>query len=785
MTTVREPSGRSGEPGRTRRVPPPARSARTSGDARAAGGRTTSVRGNGLPAADGRGGRTTGDSSRSRTRGTGRGETRDRSARASDSAAARGTTRNGRTDRRPVAPSRPARERRAPDRPAPARGRTPGTESTTDRTVRAARRPVRSHRGHRTRRDRAVRYNVTLRHRGALVILLVLLLAAAVKLVIIQGVQADELTAQSRVNMTKTAPIPATRGAITDRNGSQLAFTIEGRQLAARPGAFLDDPTNVRTVENYDGDDVPARTAAQKRELVADIIIGVLGEDRARGTDRATLLAQMSRTDTPYVYLVKQVLPAQADNILEQVKAVLGYEEVVLNKGTAKETVMHEIDAISAESKDIRQNPDGTLAEAVVGVTGNMNEGLSGVESKYNALLAGTNGSITQQYTGGRPVPDTVTKDVPVVNGTGITLTLDSDLQYSVEQMVADKVNATGAKRGCAIVKGVKDGQIYSMYCYEPGKTALETGNPALLEPFEPGSVNKVVTFAAALDAGLITPDTVIKQVDDSIEMGGRSIRDAWSHDPVDMTATGVLAKSSNVGTLMIAQKVGEDAFESYLKKFGLGQKTGIGLAESAGQLPERDQWSATSFANLPIGQGVSMTMVQLVDMYQAIGNKGVMIQPSIVAGTTTDGVWTAAKAPTKTRVMKETSATALLEMLQATTQSGRNDGDIGRHGTAPDAAVTGYPVAGKTGTAQQIDPATGTYSDTVHTLTFAGVAPANDPVYAVAVMLDAPNEEGEAGEVAAPLFHDIMAYALRAADVPPTATVTPEKDLYVGDGWQ
>jgi cell division protein FtsI (penicillin-binding protein 3) len=315
------------------------------------------------------------------------------------------------------------------------------------------------------------------------------------------------------------------------------------------------------------------------------------------------------------------------------------------------------------------------------------------------------------------------------------------------------------------------------MACYEPGKSPKETGNKAVTDAIEPGSVNKVVTFAAALEKGLITPTTVFN-VNGTIDVGDVTIHDAWGHGPVNMTAAGILGKSSNVGTLMIAQQVGQDAFVDMAKKLGQGVKTGVQLpAETSGRFPAPSTWSASTFGNLPIGQGVSINLVELASMYQTIANNGVRVQPTIVAGTGVDGQITPSPQGTATQVMNPATARTLLDMLRGTIQGG----DSNHRGTAPQAAITGYQVAGKTGTAQKVDPETNDYSQTAITSTFAGVVPADNPKYVISIMLDDPKGNSAAGTTScAPLFHDIAAYAMRAADVPPSATEAPIYDLYV-----
>jgi len=323
----------------------------------------------------------------------------------------------------------------------------------------------------------------------------------------------------------------------------------------------------------------------------------------------------------------------------------------------------------------------------------------------------------------------------------------------------------------------VADAQVPAMACYEPGKSPRETGNKAITDAIEPGSVNKVVTMSAALEKGLIKPDQVFN-VDGKIDIGDATIKDAWAHGPQNMTATGILGKSSNVGTLMIAQQVGPDAFMDMARKLGQGVRTGIQLpAETSGYLPKQSTWSSSTFGNLPIGQGVSESLLQLAGMYQAIANNGVRITPTLVASTTVNGVTTPTPAGAQTMAMSPQTSKTLIQMLHGPIQGG----DEYHRGTAPAAAITGYQVAGKTGTAQQVDEDTGEYSKTLITSTFAGIVPADNPKYVIAIMLDNPKGDSPAGTTScAPLFHDIAAYAMRAADVPPSAQEAPIYDLYV-----
>ncbi len=571
-------------------------------------------------------------------------------------------------------------------------------------------------------------------------VLLALLAAVAVKLVFIQGVDAAAYAATGAAQRSRTVDLPATRGTITDRNGAQLAFTVQGAAVAARPALFSSDA---------------------QRSAVADILVTDLGST----VSKSDIMAKLTDGKSPYVYLARGLMPAQAAEIMKQVRKVLSIKQV---------------DAVVTERQDLRQYPDGSLAGSLLGTVAWDGHGAGGIEVKYDKVLSGAAGSREFDIDAlGRTIPGTERAMTPAQDGGSVQLTLDSDLQYTAQEMLHEHIVATGSVGGSIVVMGAKNGQVYAMASDVPGKTPAEVGNLAITTPFEPGSVAKAVTFGAALEQGIITPDTVY-DVPDSIRMGGRTIHDAWGHSKVGMTATGILAKSSNVGTLMIAQQIGPDAFAAELKKFGLGAKTGIQLpAESAGVVPAQSQWSATTFANLPIGQGLSMTLLQMASMYQGIANGGLRMPPTMVAGTSKDGTPQQVAAAAPVQEMSQQAAGTLLDMMRGTVQ----DGGFMDGGTAPKAAITGYQVAGKTGTAQQVDPACHCYSATKVNATFAGIVPADNPQFVIAIMLDAPHAGLEGGTSAALLFHDLAAYTMRAFDVPPSAGPAPLYHLYTNTG--
>ena len=268
------------------------------------------------------------------------------------------------------------------------------------------------------------------------------------------------------------------------------------------------------------------------------------------------------------------------------------------------------------------------------------------------------------------------------------------------------------------------------------------------------------------MELGKVGPRTVIDTAPGYIQIGKHKINDAHRHGP--LTVEQIIQKSSNVGTLMLARKVGDKRFADMVAAFGLGQRTGVSLpGESPGQVPALSQWSGGSFANLPIGQGLSMTLLQMTSAYQAIANDGVRIPPRIIAAETRDGHRESPMpTPDGITVVSPQTARTVRDMFRAVVQ----DDPTGRQrGTGPAAAVPGYQVSGKTGTAQQVDPHCNCYSDSRYNITFAGIAPADDPRYVIGLIMDNPrrSSDGSGGQSAAPLFGTIAGWLLQRARVP------------------
>jgi cell division protein FtsI (penicillin-binding protein 3) len=590
------------------------------------------------------------------------------------------------------------------------------------------------------------------RHRTGNAVIFLVLVVAAAQLFTLQVPRAAGLRAEAAGQLKVTDVEKAVRGAIVDRNNDKLAFTIEARALTFQPVKIRKqlEEAKAKTPEAPD----PQR---RLRDIAAEVALRLSNKP-----DAATVLKKLRSNDS-FVYLARAVDPAIADAITTK------FPEV------------------GSERQDLRQYPGGSLAANIVGGIDWDGHGLLGLEDSLDAALAGTDGSITyDRGSDGVVIPGSYRNRHDAVDGSTVMLTLDDDIQFYVQQQVQQAKDLSGAKNLSAVVLDAKTGEVLAIAndnTFDPSQDIgrqedRDLGNPAVSSPYEPGSVNKIVTAASVIEYGLSNPDEVL-QVPGSIDMGGVTVKDAWEHGTMPYTTTGVFGKSSNVGTLMLAQRIGPDRYADMLKKFGLGQRTGVGLpGESAGVVPPIDQWSGSTFANLPIGQGLSMTLLQMTGMYQTIANDGVRMPPRIIKTTVApDGTRTDEPRPEGVRVVSPQTAQTVRQMLRATVQ---RDPSGDQQGTGPLAAVDGYQIAGKTGTAQQINPGCGCYYDNVYWITFAGMAPADDPRYVIGIMADNPQRtaEGLQGTTMAPLFHNIAAWLLQRENVPLSADPGPPLTL-------
>ncbi|MDP9101819.1 MAG: penicillin-binding protein 2, partial [Actinomycetota bacterium] len=573
---------------------------------------------------------------------------------------------------------------------------------------------------------------------GGLAAMLLILAVLGGRLVWLQGINSAAYAETASRQRLSTTTLLAPRGQITDRNGVPLALTVDARAVFGEP----------RTIAKATCPPVSSRpcTAAAIAAALAPVL----------HVPADVLTAKLSRTSA-FVYLARQLDPAVA----KQVRSL-----DLIGIGTLPEPK--------------RIHPAGDVAANVVGFMDRDGmQGLAGVEYGWGSVLAGRDGRATAETDrAGRVIPNGVQSRVPPVPGRDIELTLDRDLQWYAQQTLTAKVAETKALNGAVIVLDVRTGEVLAMAStptFNPDATSPVTDaarrNTAIGDTYEPGSVNKVITAAAALEAGIVTPSTVIT-VPNTYQVAGHTLHDAEQHPLEHLTFAGVIAKSSNIGTVQVAQQLGPDRLYAALRNFGFGTLSGLGLpGEQRGFVPKPASWSGTSIATIPIGQGLSVNALQVASVYAAVANDGVRVTPNIIKALADGTGRMVAVAPaTARRVVPSSVATTLRSILEAV---------ITDQGTAPLAAVPGYRIAGKTGTAQRPD-GHGGYGGG-YTASFVGMAPADAPRLVCAVVIQAPQHPYFGGLVAAPVFHDVMGFALRSFAIPPTGTTAAPLRLTAG----
>jgi cell division protein FtsI (penicillin-binding protein 3) len=508
----------------------------------------------------------------------------------------------------------------------------------------------------------------------------------------------------------RTVTLVADRGSIFDRNGNDLAVS------AARSSVWADP----RVVRN------PAAYAAKLAPIV--------------GVDQAALRARLSQHELGFVYVARQV-----EKSVERRVRALGLPGV----------------GFVPEAK--RYYPAGTLAAPLLGFVGTDNQGLSGLEFGADKILGGRPGRMEiEEDPAGHQLPNGQRRGQAPIRGSDLVLTIDESLQYQTERVLAEEVGTTGANGGMAVIADVRTGDILAMANVDAGANgapahAASSNEPdrALTDVFEPGSTNKVVTIAAAIEAGLVNPGTVL-QVPSRIVVDGQNYDDVKTH-PLQMSVADIVRESSNVGTIEIAKALGAGRFDAAMRAFGFGAPTGLHFpGEAAGILLPLDQYNATSMASMPIGGGIAVTAMQMLDVYMTIANDGVARVPRLVAATIdADGNRTDRALGATHRVVSSATAASMRQMLEAVVE-----GD----GTGTLAQIPGYLVAGKTGTARKPPYDKPPYK---YVASFAGFAPADHPSLAAIVVLDEPQSNVYGGQVAAPVFARIMQYALAVQRVP------------------
>lgn len=542
------------------------------------------------------------------------------------------------------------------------------------------------------------------------------------------GARYRMLAEQQRLQMN---PLPAMRGSITAADGTVLAGTVQTDLVFADPKLM---------------------TTAQQPQVAA-ALAGPLGMPEAR------LLSLIQHPSSPQYVVLKQAVPAAMGNRINHLA----------------------LPGISLHQSYGRIYPNGQLAASLVGFTDLRNgtlAGEAGVEQSYNSLLAGRNGSEEVQITtNGEPIPLGVAKMTPAAPGRDVRLTILPGLQYAAEQACQQRVLITHALNCTAVVMQPHTGQILALAQYptfDPSAPASvdATTDDAVETEFTPGSTAKLITVAAALERGGQTAMTPYR-IPDQITVGaGYTFHDAEFHPTERLTVAGILAHSSNVGMVQVVQHVSPRVQYDYFRAFGLGQPTGLNLpGVTNGSLPQPAQWWGNERYTLSFGQGVAANAVQMASVYATIANGGVRVQPSIVAGTTTaSGQFSPAPAPSRHRVIKASTARELIRILQQVPV-------LNASGGVPWGVIAGYPIAAKTGTAQEPDLAK--HCLCAYGSSYIGLAPANNPQVVVAINVQDPKGKIYFGvQVAGPVFYQVMRSALQTLKIPPNYLPPPKVRL-------
>jgi cell division protein FtsI (penicillin-binding protein 3) len=520
----------------------------------------------------------------------------------------------------------------------------------------------------------------------------------------LQGVEASQLSSQALNQQTETIDVPGLRGAILDRNGTRLASSEDAATIYATPYQVKNPPA-----------------AAAK-------LAPILEEKKGKVLEELTV-------ESGFSYLAKDIDLATAEKVEK-----LGLE------------------GIGQLPASRRTYPQGEMAGQVIGVVGDEGKGLTGIEQGEQAALAGEEGErrIVTDALGEAIKMETVKE---ARDGEDIQLTLDPVIQQETEKVLS-RVGETYSPLGAtAIVMDPETSEILAMANWPPVDPGdLEhISNEDLLNQatnlnYEPGSTFKAFTVSAALEEGLVTPTTEFT-VPPEIEIGERIIKDAEEHGTENLTVGQILARSSNIGADLIGQKIGATKFSKWIEKFGFGTKTGVQFPnEEHGIVPKLDEYSGATMGNLPMGQGAAVTPMQMMQGYAAIATNGVERQPRLVKRIGEEEV----HEPKGHRVISAKTASEVREMLE---------GVLGPEGTASEVSVPGYTLAGKTGTAEVAED--GGYSKTKYIASFIGMAPAMNPKFLAAVIVDQPEGEIYGGSVAAPAFGEIAAFSLPYLGVP------------------
>ncbi|KAA1418008.1 penicillin-binding protein 2 [Nocardioides humilatus] len=561
---------------------------------------------------------------------------------------------------------------------------------------------------------------------GFIVIAMVLSVFAA-RLVQLQGVDPDQYAAMAAAEGSVDVILPATRGSIVDRNGEPLAESIDGKMIVADPALTTDDAPELATF------------LAKRLHL-----------------DYFQVLQRLRVENSRFQYIARQVPARLATQVVDEAEAE-GFVGLFLRRDP------------------VRIYPQGRLAANLVGFLGTPRKdgsarALAGLEDAFNKYLSGTDGEERYKVGAGNQIPLGDSTITPAVDGQQLQLTIDADMQFYTQQVLQQTVEGANAESGIAVIMDSKTGEILALADYPTyNNSAPDEWSPkrykssALTDVYEPGSTEKVLTLSALIDAGLARPrqQYVVPPV---LNRQDRPIHDHWYHGIEHLTLAGILAKSSNIGTVLAADNFPKGELRRYLSDFGLGHTTGVGpLGESRGILPSGDAWTDQVDDRIAFGQSLSVNAVQMIAAVNTIANGGIRIDPSLVDGSASldDGTEIGTDDATERRVISSEAARQTGLMMERVLDP--------VDGVAPLASVPGYRIAGKTGTAQRVVESCGCY-DGSHTASFVGFGPTDDARFTIYVVIH-DSRTGGGGAVAGPAFAKLMSYALRRYGVPPTDT--------------
>jgi cell division protein FtsI (penicillin-binding protein 3) len=524
----------------------------------------------------------------------------------------------------------------------------------------------------------------------------------------VQGTSSRGYAALGQSQRERKIVLPARRGSILDRNGVELAMTVQQKTVWANPQLVSD----------------PAGEAA----ALAPIL----------GADPAELQRRLSGTGA-FVYLARKV-----------------------NDETAAKVAALKLPGVNFIEEPKRFDPAGALGASLLGTVGLDNQGLSGLELQYERQLVGKPGAlVVEQDPHGTEIASGIRQERPSASGNDLVLTIDRSMQYETERALAAEIQSAKARGGIAIVMDPRNGEVLAMANLVAGADGVPPqpapSNLAVTNVYEPGSVNKLITVSAALEEGTIKPDDKLT-VPYQMMIANHRFSDHDFHPTGQWSITDIVANSSNIGTIMIGQKLGKDRLDKYLRAYGLGAYSGLGFpGESAGLLLNPKDWSGTSIGTVPIGQGLAVTALQMLQAYNTVANGGMFVPARLVqAVVDADGTRHAVSGGQSRRVISTRTAQQMTAMLS----------EVVRVGTGTAAQIDGYTVAGKTGTAKK--PLNGRYVDGLYEASFAGFVPAEAPRLSSIVILDEPTSAIFGGTVAAPVFASIARYGLRRFQIPP-----------------